>query len=332
MTMPSAERTILLVFTGGTISMVLDPESGAARPALSGSDILARIHEDLSALGKIEIDEFGKHPGPHMTPERMLDVARHVETGLQRTGAVGAVVTHGTDSLEETAYLLDLVLPAGRPVVFTGAMKTSSEENWDGPANLTDACRVASHPDAVGRGVMVVLDATIHAAQEATKTDTEAFGAFRSPRSGPVGQIDRGEVRFFARPERPAPTPVDRLEERVDLIPAAAGADDRLLRASLEGGAKGIVLQAMGRGNIPPAMLPGVRAALDACIPVVVTSRCGTGRVGPRYGYDGGGAMLREMGCILGGDLPAWKARIRLMVLLGSGAEPDAVLASFRRG
>ena len=328
----AGEGVIFMVFTGGTISMALDPRTGAARPALRGADLLA-LAPELDSLGEHRVDEFGMYPGPHMDPARMLDLARHVEAGLAEPGTVGAVVAHGTDTLEETSYLLDLVLRTDRPVVFTGAMKTSDEAQWDGRANLWAAGRVAIDPDAAGRGVLVVLDSTIHAAAEVTKMDTEAFGAFRSPWTGPVGHLDLDRVYFRSRPEsREHLGPMERLETRVDLVAAFVGADDRFLQAALDGGARAIVLEAFGRGNIPPAMLPGVRAARDAGVPVVVTSRCAAGRVGPRYGYDGGGAMLQEIGCILAGGCSSGKARIRLMVLLGAGAGDEALRAAFELG
>lgn len=322
-----------VLFTGGTISMVVDPETGAARPALSGQEILERIPGRLEDVARVQVDEFGKFPGPHMTPERQLALCRRVVDGLARPGVAGVVVAHGTDTLEETAYLLDLLLPGDRPVVFTGAMKTASEAAWDGPANLEAACRVAASRSAVGHGVMVVLHDAIHAAREVVKADTESFGAFVSPRTGPIGHVDGERVAFHVRPElRDRPGPVIRLEPRVDVIVAGTGADSRLLEGSVASGARGIVLQGLGRGNVPPEMLPGIRRALAAGLPVVVTSRCLTGRVGPRYGYEGGGAMLQELGCILGGDLPTAKARLRLMVLLGGGAVGEAVRRAFERG
>ena len=327
--MSDSPPKLALVFTGGTISMALDPQTGAAKPALTGAEILARIPGGLEGV-EFEVEEFGKYPGPHMDPDRMLDAARRVGSLLERDDIAGAVVTHGTDTLEETAYLFDLILPGRRPAVFTGAMKTSSEPNWDGPANLVAACKVAADPTSAGRGTLVVLDDAIHAAAQVTKGDTEAFGSFKSPRSGPLGRVDRGKVSYLTAPERPARLPMpDRLEGRIDLVAAGAGADDRLLRASIDSGARGLVLQALGRGNVPPAMLPGVRHALDAGLPVVVTSRCATGRVAPRYGYAGGGAVLEEMGCILAGDLPAVKARIRLMVLLAGDADAAALRTAF---
>jgi L-asparaginase len=320
-----------MIFTGGTISMVMDEATGAARPALSGEEIVARVPE-LRGVATVAVEDFGMHPGPHMGPERMLALAGAVSAALTR-GVAGVVVTHGTDTLEETAFLLDLALAGERPVVLTGAMKTASDVLWDGPANLLGACRVAADPAAGARGVLVVLDGKVHAAREVTKTDTEAAGSFRSPRTGPIGSVDPDGVFFHARPERrEGRGPIARLETRVDLIAAAVGSDDRLLRASLDSGARGIVITAFGRGNVPPGLLPGIRAAIAGGVPVVIATRCATGRVGPSYGYDGGGQMLRALGCILSAALPPAKARLLLMVLLGGGASPLALRAAFERG
>jgi len=320
-----------MIFTGGTISMVLDAGTGAARPALSGSEIVARVPE-LGGVAAVEVEDFGMHPGPHMGPERMLQLAGAVSAALAR-GVAGVVVTHGTDTLEETAFLLDLALATERPVVLTGAMKTASDVLWDGPANLLGACRVAAEPAAAACGVLVVLDGKVHAAREVTKTDTEAAGSFRSPRTGPIGSVDPDGIFFHTRPERPERRgPIARLETRVDLIAAAVGSDDRLLRASLDSGARGIVIAGFGRGNLPPGLIPGIKLAIAAGVPVVIATRCATGRVGPRYGYDGGGQMLQAMGCILSAALPAAKARLLLMVLLGGGASPAELSTAFERG
>ena len=317
---------LLTVFTGGTISMTVLPGVGAV-PARSGAEILARVPQ-LSQVAEVEVEDFDRLPGPHWTPARMVALAQHLMRRLAGGAFNGAVVTHGTDTLEETAYFLDLVLPGPVPVVLTGAMKTADDPFWDGPANLVAAARCATSPEASGQGVLVVMHGSVLAASGATKVHTDAFGAFDDPRHGPLGQIEPTGVRLGRRAGRPAPLPLVGLEPEVALVAAALGTDGRPILRALEDGAKGIVLEALGQGNVPPAMLPAVREAA-ARVPVVVASRCLRGCTAPRYGYEGGGATLLQAGAVFAGDLSPAKARVKLMVLLGAGVPPAQVASSF---
>jgi L-asparaginase len=309
----AARPSVLMVFTGGTISMRVVPGKGAV-PARGGREILELVPR-IGELASVTFEDFDRLPGPHWTPARMLELAHHLDRRLAEGSFDGAVVTHGTDTIEETAYLLDLVLRTDAPVVLTGAMTTSDAPAWDGPGNLLDAVRAVLTPPRVAAGVDVVMAGTRHPARSVRKAHTEAFTAFTSE-GGPA-------VR-----ERIS---TDRIEERVDLVTAAVGADARFLRHALADGARGIVLEALGRGNVPPAMLDGVREAAAAGVPVVVASRCAAGATAPQYGYDGGGVTLAAAGAIFAGDLTPPKARIKLMVLLGSGADAAAIRASFAR-
>lgn len=241
-------------------------------------------------------------------------------------GVGGVVAVQARQSLEETAFLLDLTLDAGKPVVMCGAMRTVSEPGWDGPANLLAAVRTAVHPEAPGRGVMVVVGEAIHSASEASKWHAQALHAFRSPH-GPLGTVERDGLLFHRPPFAAPRLPATRLVSEVDLHTMAAGVDDALVRASLARGARGLVLEATGCGNVPPAVVPGIRAALSARVPVVLVTRCAEGRVLPAYGYDGGGRMLRDLGVILCGEMPGPKARILLMVALGVTTDPAELRA-----
>jgi L-asparaginase len=211
-------------------------------------------------------------------------------------------------------------------VVMVGAIRTSSEPGWDGPANLLAAVRVAADPKSHDRGVLVVMNEQILTASEVQKVHTESSGSFASPEFGPVGVIDAGRVRYARMAPRPGAwhdpaadtgLRVSRLESRVDLIKATSGADDRFLRCSVGSQVKGIVLEAMGRGNLPPPMKPGIAEAVGAGIPVVISSRYGQGSVQERYGYEGGGHDLAKLGVIFSGRLTGLKARMKLMVALG---------------
>jgi L-asparaginase len=243
----------------------------------------------------------------------------------------GLVLTHGTDTLEETAFLFDLTLDQPKPVVFCGAMRTVSEPGWDGPANLMAAVRAAVHNESAGRGVLIAVGEEIHSAAEATKWHTQSLSAFRSAH-GPLGVVDRGHIVYHRPPFRRPPIGAARLVSEVDLHTMAAGMDDALIRASMARGARGLVLEATGCGNVPPAVLPGLRAALAGRIPVVLVSRCPEGRVSPAYGYEGGGRMLEEMGVVFGQDLPGPKARIKLMVALGLTSDPAEIRRLFSDG
>ena len=318
-------RHVHVLFTGGTISMRIDPGTGAAVPALSGQEIVARV-PGLDKVARLTLEDYARLPGPHVTPFWMWRLKDRVAEVLADPAVDAVVLTHGTDTLEETAYLFDLTLDSPKPVVFCGAMRTVSERGWDGPANLMAAVRTAVHPDSAGRGVLVVIGGEVHGASEATKRHAQNLKAFHSPR-GPLGVVERGRV-VYRRPGLRSPRVLaPRLVPQVDMHTMAAGVDAGLLRASLARGARGIVLEATGCGNVPPSAMPGVRAALAAGVPLVLVSRCAEGRVAPAYGYEGGGRMLRELGVIFGGDLPGPKARIKLMVALGATSE----LADIRR-
>ena len=323
----TSRRHVRVLFTGGTISMRIDPATGAAMPALSGEEIVSKV-PGLKKEARLSLEDYARLPGPQVTPHWMWRLKDRVGEVLADPAVDGVVLTHGTDTLEETAYLLDLTLDTVKPVVFCGAMRTVSEPGWDGPANLLAAVRTAVHPASSGRGVLVTVGEQIHRAAEATKWHTQSLGAFRSPH-GPLGVIDRGQVVYHRPPFRAAALPARRLVSEVDLHTMAAGVDDALVRASLARGARGLVIAATGCGNVPPAVLPALRAALATRVPVVLVSRCADGRLAPAYGYDGGGRMLKEMGVIFGQELPAPKARIKLMVALGVSADPVDVRRMF---
>jgi len=309
---------IVLLFTGGTISMRHDAAAGGAVPTLRGADILA-LAPEIAGLADLEIDDWAAHPGPHMDVARMWTLRMRIAEHLKRPEVGGVVVTHGTDALEETAYLLARSIQSDKPVVVTGAMRTSSDLGWDGPANLGGAVRVAANQEARGLGVLVVMSDRIFAALDVTKIHTHALDSFDSPGLGPLGVIDDGTVIF--RRLMPAMPPVlvpRQLAEPVDIVYTFAGADSRLLDASRAEG-KGVVLAAMGRGNIPPAMVGGVQRWIDENKPVVITSRAMRGRVGHTYGYLGGGRKLAEMGAIFAGARRPLQARIDVMLALGAG-------------
>jgi L-asparaginase len=318
--------TVVVVSTGGTIAMRPDPETGKLVPALSGEELVEMIRwPDAPPL---ELDEAAHVPSFDMHGDLFLTLAGRVLAHAGR-GDVGIVVTHGTDTMEESAYGLDLLLPPEATVVLTGAQRGASEPDTDGPRNLRNAIRLASSPEAGGLGAVICFDGEIHAGREARKVHTSAVRAFDSPGYGPIGHVDGEHVTVRRRPIRrpplgplpPAPLP------RVDLVRLYAGADSTFLRAALAAGARAIVLEATGRGNANEQVLPGVREAIAAGVPVVVASRCVAGRVEPVYGR-GGGKDLAEAGAIFAGDLAGSKARVLLQLALASGLDPARAVAA----
>jgi len=319
---------IVLLFTGGTISMRHDPSAGGAVPSLSGRDILA-LAPAIEQIADVEIVDFGAFPGPHMTTDRMWALRNSIEKQAARADVEGIVITHGTDSLEESAYLAARSLTAQKPIVFTGAMGTSSDLGWDGPANLGAAVRVAASEESRGFGVLVAMCDRIFSAIDVTKSHTFTVDAFESPGLGPLGIVDDGHVIFRrALPEIPTPLTPRELGGPVDIIYAWAGSDSRLLDASRRD-ARGVVVAGMGRGNVPPAMIDGIDRFHDEGKPVVIASRVQRGRVGRTYGYPGGGRRLHDRGAILAGSRRPQQARIDLMLALGSGMELERIREMF---
>lgn len=327
---------IAILFTGGTISMRIDARTGSAVPALGGLDILAHVPQ-LAEVADVELEDVSRLPGPHVTPEHMWRLARRVAAWLERPDVDGVVVTHGTDTLEETAYFLDVAIASDKPVVLVGAIRTMSEPSWDGPANLVHAVKVAAAPASRDRGVVVAMNEQILSAREVEKVHTEAAASFQSREFGPVGVVDAGIVRYLRTVPRESPwrddaadglLRVKRYEPDVDLVKVTAGADGRFVRCSVAAGARGLVLEALGRGNVPPAMLDDIAEAVQT-LPIVLTSRCGAGSVRERYGYEGGGRGLRDLGLIFGGRLSGVKARIKLMLALGYTSDREQLRAIF---
>lgn len=276
------------------------------------------LQQDLPLLNRyaeVEMDPLFNMPSPHITPPHMFQIAKRIKEHLER-GADGIVVTHGTDILEETAYFLHLVLEHEQPVIITGAMRSSNELGADGPVNLVNSVRVAADEQARGRGVLVVFNDEIHAARDVTKTHTSNVATFQSPGLGPVGFVTKKQIRFLRDPVKEPPFSFQPPEHDVLLLKAVSGMDDRLLIWALEHGIDGIVLEGLGQGNLPPAMLPGLKKVLANQIPVVLVSRCFNGFVQDTYEYEGGGKQLKELGLIFSNGVNGQKARIKLMLSL----------------
>lgn len=329
-------RRVAIIGTGGTIASTVDPDTGAAVTAIAAADLLDQV-PTLADVADITSTDFAQVNSWDLTPALAADVAREATDAFDG-GADGVVVTHGTDTMEETAFVLELLLGQGtaaateatpRTVVCTGAMRTASADGPDGPRNLLAAVRVAADPACAALGGVVVLDDQVHAARHATKTHTTALGTFRSPDTGPLGTIDDTGVVLRWRPAPLPPVPGTKPAADVPLVVMASGMDDLLLRATLDAGSSGVVVVGSGSGNVPATWQPAIRELLDRDVPVVLASRCGAGRVTPTYGGGGGGHTLVGFGAIPAGDLSGPKARLALQFLLGGGATTADVRAWF---
>lgn len=321
---------VAVIFTGGTISMKVDPRINAAIPALSSEEIMAMV-TNIEKFTEIEIINYGEYPGPHMTPEMMLELSKLVQKTVERDDINGVVITHGTDTLEETAYLLDLTIKSEKPVVVVGAMRNSSELGYDGPSNLSAAICTAISKNAMNKGVLVVMNNEVNAASQVTKTNTLSLDTFKSPEFGPLGIVDNDEVIFYRDIVKHDHIETDTIESKVALIKCAAGMNSDLIDYCINAGYKGIVIEAMGRGNVPPEMVDGIKRSIDKNIPVVIVSRCPTGRVLDSYGYPGGGKNLRNIGAIFGDNLPGQKARIKLMLILSITNDINTIRELFEK-
>lgn len=309
------KKKIAIVFTGGTISMKVDPSLNAAIPSMSSEEIMAKV-TNIEKFAEVEIVKFSNIPGPHMTLAKMLDLSNIIKDLSNRSDINGIVVTHGTDTLEETAYFLDLTLETKKPIIVVGAMRNGSELGYDGPSNIASAICTALSPDAANRGVLVVLNNEVNAAREVTKTNTLALNTFKSPEFGPLGIVDNDEVIFYRDCKPHEIMPINNVSTKVGLIKCGVDMDSSLINYMIDNKYNGIVLEGMGRGNIPPLMVDGVIRAYKNNIPIVLVSRCHTGRVLDTYGYEGAGKTLTDAGIILGFNLPGQKARIKLIVSL----------------
>lgn len=323
-------KKIVVIFNGGTISMKVDPSIKAAVPSLTGEEIMSMV-TGISEVAKVESFNFSHLPSPHMTIECMYDLYKLIDEQCKRDDIDGIVLTHGTDTLEETAYFLDLLLETNKPVVITGAMRSSSELGYDGPANLAESICTAISNEAVGRGVLICMNGEVNQAYEVTKSNSMSLNAFTSPNFGPVGIVDNNRVIFYRDAKREKNFNIKSLEKKVALIKCVASMENDILDFYIDKDYKGIVIEAMGRGNVPPNMVDGIERAIEKGIPVIVVSRCFEGRVFQSYGYKGGGKHLRNMGVIFGDNLPGQKARIKLIVALSAKASLDDIRECFEK-
>ncbi len=321
---------VTVITTGGTIASRVDPRTGAAIPVVSGPELVSLV-PGLDRIATIDVRELSLVPSWEFTLPYMHEIGTAVRSAFAN-GANGVVVTQGTDTLEETAFWLDLTLDLtalGGPLVITGAMRNNSETGADGPRNITDAVTVASEGSRGFAAPVVVANSQVQAARFVTKTDSFNPAAFQSPGHGPVGAVYGNIVAHFADLQPLDPLPVSDPSKQVPLIKWSAGMDDLFLRACLKAEVDGVVIEGMGLGHIPGDCVPTVAALRARGTPVVVTTRCLSGPVLPVYGGPGGGRDLAEMGCLFPVGLSGTKSRLLLIAALGSGLAEGSLQALF---
>lgn len=324
--------TLLIAATGGTIASLPDPDTGAVRPAVSAEDLVMGVPE-LSGVADIEVVEIDRVNGWNVTPETMLSVARILGERLGQPEFEGAIVTGGTDTIEETAFLCDLLVERPEPIAFAAAMRTGAEIAADGPRNLLNAARVASAPEATGWGALLVMNDEIHAARRCVKVDSFRPSAFVSPGGGPVGHVTPERLAIGAPPPRFTLDLPSGLDAEVPVVKTYTGMGEELIERVLDAtDARGLVLEGTGAGNVPGTAMPGISAAIERGIPVVITTRVATGGVVPIYGGPGGGITIRELGAVGAGSLTAAKARLLLMAALSVAGDAEEAAGLFERG
>ncbi|WP_186671067.1 asparaginase [Sporosarcina sp. BP05] len=310
------KKNILLVHTGGTISMELDTKTGGVM--LSAANPLALEIDNIQQFANITEVEAFNLPSPHITPERMLELEELISSLIKNNSYDGIVITHGTDTLEETAYFLELSTNFNIPIVLTGAMRSSNEIGSDGVYNLMSAVRVASANAANGKGVLVVLNDEIHTATNVTKTHSSSVSTFQSPQYGPIGIVTKSAIHFHHAPLSRTYLPVESINKKVAMFKIYAGMESDLLVAISTLGYDGVVLEGLGQGNVPPDLVVGIRRLLSEGLPVILVSRCFNGIAQDIYAYEGGGKMLKDMGVRFEHGLSGQKARLKLLLELCS--------------
>jgi L-asparaginase len=319
---------VTVLATGGTIASRSDG-GGAATARDGGADLVARL--DLPPGVELRVRDVFRVGGFRMTLDRVHELARAVAAEFRDDDVSGVVVTHGTDTTEETAFFLDLFHTYSRPVVLTGAQRAADAADSDGPRNLADAITAAADPATRGLGVLIGFGGQLFPARGTRKTHTLAADTFTNPSGGPLGWVHRGDVRVVTEPRRGAALSLDAFNPagvRVDVVACYPDADATALNACADAGARGIVLEATGAGNANPAICVAVAELTAAGVVVVTSTRVAAGPVTAIYG-DGGGVDLRDAGAVPSGLLRPSQARMLLAALLGIDREPAAVRRAF---
>ena len=314
-------KKILVLHTGGTISMQAD-DSGAV--VTSQENPMNHVSNPLEGVEVHALDFFNL-PSPHIKPKHMLALYQKIKEEADYYD--GFVITHGTDTLEETAYFLDTMEVPHKPIVLTGAMRSSNELGSDGVYNYLSALRVASDDKAADKGVLVVMNDEIHAAKYVTKTHTTNVSTFQTPTHGPLGLIMKYEILYFKTAEPRVRFDLDRIQGLVPIIPVYAGMTEELLDLLPVDQLDGLIIQAFGAGNVPKETSQKLNALIQEGLPIALVSRCFNGIAEPVYAYEGGGVCLQKAGVFFVKELNAQKARLKLLIAINAGLTGDELRA-----
>ena len=314
-------KKILVLHTGGTISMQAD-DSGAV--VTSQDNPMNHVSNPLEGVEVHALDFFNL-PSPHIKPKHMLALYQKIKEEADRYD--GFVITHGTDTLEETAYFLDTMEVPHKPIVLTGAMRSSNELGSDGVYNYLSALRVASDDKAADKGVLVVMNDEIHAAKYVTKTHTTNVSTFQTPTHGPLGLIMKYEILYFKTAEPRVRFDLDKIQGLVPIIPVYAGMTEELLDLLPVDQLDGLIIQAFGAGNVPKETAQKLNALIQEGLPIALVSRCFNGIAEPVYAYEGGGVCLQNAGVFFVKELNAQKARLKLLIAINAGLRGEELRA-----
>ncbi|NQK68113.1 asparaginase [Streptococcus suis] len=306
-------KKILVLHTGGTISMQAD-QNGAVES--SRINPMTQVTSPLENIEVVSVD-FLNLPSPHIQIDHMMMIYKKIREEASHFD--GFVITHGTDTLEETAYFLDTMSIPQKPIVVTGAMRSSNELGSDGIYNYRTALRVAADEKSADKGVLVVMNDEIHAAKYVTKTHTTNVSTFQTPTHGPLGLVTKREILFFKAADKRVRFDLQAINGVVPIIKSYADMDTILLDALVEAPISGLVIEALGAGNLPPASISAIKKLINKQLPIVLVSRCFNGIAEPVYAYDGGGIQLEELGVLFVKELNSQKARIKLLIALNAG-------------
>ena len=306
-------KKILVLHTGGTISMQAD-QNGAVES--SPINPMTQVTSPLENIEVVSVDFFNL-PSPHIQIDHMMMIYKKIREEASHFD--GFVITHGTDTLEETAYFLDTMSIPQKPIVMTGAMRSSNELGSDGIYNYRTALRVAADEKSADKGVLVVMNDEIHAAKYVTKTHTTNVSTFQTPTHGPLGLVTKREILFFKAADKRVRFDLQAINGVVPIIKSYADMDTILLDALVEAPISGLVIEALGAGNLPPASIAAIKKLINKQLPIVLVSRCFNGIAEPVYAYDGGGIQLEELGVLFVKELNSQKARIKLLIAVNVG-------------
>ena len=323
------KKHIIVITTGGTIAMKEDPVTKKLIPAVSGKDLIDAIPE-IGKYAKLDIIEFSNKPSGYMTIEDMFELSKKIDELAVNKNIDGFVITHGTDTLEETAFFLSVSLQTEKPVCVTGAMKGAAEVGYDGYGNILSSIRTAACDETYGKGVLVCFNEKIYNPEDVTKTHTTCNDTFKSPEWGPIGVVYSDEIYFSRTHKRRMKIHSDSIKKDVWIIKCYSGMDGKLCKLAKENNASGVVIEGLGCGNVPPLCKDGIIELRKAGIPVVLATRVHTGLIKEEYGYDGSAMSMKEFGIILSRNLSSVKARVLLALALGKTDDIEEIRKYFK--